>query len=88
MEQTPRDSIEPIDPERLLRLKRKATFDAVPDKLIEADINFSKLVQEETIQRIATYLDGWIVAEGKRCCNERIRKLQLDLRARAAEILR
>lgn len=83
--------MDPIDQERLVRLWRKATLDATPPLLPLHAINFSKLVQEETIQRLATYLDQWICPKGPRCgeryCNN-IRELQLDLRALAADILR
>lgn len=82
--------MEPIDQERLVRLWRKATLDATPPLLPLHAINFSKLVQEETMQRVATHLDEWSCGDPK-CSHENCRhtrKLQLHLRATAAEILR
>lgn len=85
------DAMDPIDDERLIRLWRKATLDTVPPILPLHGVNFAKLVQEETIQRVATYMDGWICPSDAGCRREHcagMRDLQKDLRRLAGQILR
>lgn len=85
------EGIGPIDEERMLRLWRKAILDASPGEVPLHGINFSKLIQEETIQRVATYIDNWFCNPEAKCKGEHcagLRSLQKNLRELAGAILR